>query len=395
MNRLLEWSRWVWLEVQLAAPPVVQRTVIPCLREAKETARLLLRPYLTVYQWQGRGQGGALLVNYAGSGDAKLFLKRVLFVEEPAESEVGQVPLWRVRELADLSTGDITIVEADRRLIHQLPDQCALMLPNFVEMVLDVRGDWQDVESRFRKSARRERRLTRKYGYSYEVSRSDQDFEMFYRDMYLPTTKVRHGAYAVPMSESEACQHFRHGLLFFVRRDGRRVSGGLFHLGRDMVRFILVGVFNGDEQLMKEGAVGALNYLRIQWANQNGYKAVDLGYCRPFVRSLFHYKRKWGTAARAPSDLKQRIWIRLRRNTPAVYQFMKDNPCIVIDEEYQPYVVVITDTPATAKAENEVKWRKQFETPGLKGLLIRSMADFFEKPATRITEVDPATSIMF
>jgi hypothetical protein len=395
MDKLLEWGHEKWLKAKLGSPLWLQRTLIHTLYEAKEVARLLGSPYLTVHQWQGQGQGGPLVVNYAGLGDAKPFLKSKLFIERPAEREVGSVPAWRISELTNLSPGDIAIVEADRRLIRQLPDRCAFVLPVFVEMVVDVQGDWEDLESRFRKSIRSERRLQRKYGYRYEASNSDQDFETFYRDMYLPTMKVRHGDLAVPMPHNEAYQYFRHGLLFWVLRDGQRVCGSVCYLERDIAHFILVGVFKGDQQLMKEGAIGALNYLRIQWANQNGHRAVDLGYCRPFMTSLFHYKRKWGTTVKAPSDLRPQFWIKLQRNTPAVYQFMKDNPCIVVNEKHQLYWLVMTDHPETARIEHETEWRKELETPGLQGLLIRSMADFFDGPTASVFDVDPATSIIF
>jgi hypothetical protein len=268
-------------------------------------------------------------------------------------------------------------------------------LPVMMEMVLDVEREWQDIERGFHSSAQRELRNTHKSGYDYEVSRSGSDFEMFYHDMYVPSTETRHRDQAVIMPIQEAYQYFRHGALFLVTRDGKRVSGSVFHMGRDMVRFIIVGVMHGDQQLMKEGAVGALNCLRIQWANKEGYKAVDFGYCRPFVGGLFRYKRKWGTAARAPSDLNQRIWIKLNHNTSAVYQFMKDNPCIFIGEEGQPHVLIVSDTTEAAEEENQAKLRKKFETPGLRGLLVRSMAELSGKPATRTTRIDPATCILF
>jgi hypothetical protein len=151
----------------------------------------------------------------------------------------------------------------------------------------------------------------------------------------------------------------------------------------------------GDRKLLKEGAVGALNCLRIQWANEEGYNAVDFGYARPFLGGLFRYKRKWGTAVRVPTDLNQRFWIKIRRNTPAVYQFMSDNPCVFIGEEGEPYVLIVTETTEAVKKEDKAKLRKEFETPGLKGLLIRSVTELSEMPATQITRIDPATSVMF
>ena len=389
MSKLLEWARWLWLETNLAAPPIAQKTMIPRLREAKELARLLLRPYLTVYQWRGQGQGGPLVVNYAGTGDAKSFLQSELYAEEPVEIQIDRVPFWRINELSNPSTNDITIIEANSRLIHRLPNQNTFIMPVFIEMLLDVQGDWEVVKGHFRKSVQKERQRVKAYGYQYAISRSDLDFKKFYHDMY------RHGAEAVLMSEDEAYQYFRHGLLFLVERDGQRVSGGVCHLGQDTVRFIVIGVINGDQQLIKEGAIGALNYLRIQWANQSGYKTIDLGYQRPVMGSLFHNKRKWGTLVKAPLDLKQQIWLKLWRNTPAVYQFMKDTQWLVMNKEHQLYGLVTTDAPETAKIEHEAEWRKNFETPGLKGMLIRSMPDFFDGTAKSIFDVNPATSIVF
>jgi hypothetical protein len=109
---------------------------------------------------------------------------------------------------------------------------------------------------------------------------------------------------------------------------------------------------------------------------------------------VFQYKRKWGAAVTVRSRMKRRIWIKLQHNTPAVHQFMKDNPCILIDEQQQLYGLIVTDTPKTAIAKNEVEWRKRYQNPGLRGLLVRSPDDFFEKQ-TCITKVDSATSITF
>ncbi len=385
-----EWRRWLWLETQLTVP-----LVVPWIREIKEIGRTLFHPLLTIYQWQGQSRGGTLEVNYAGTGDAVQFLKNLLFIEEPLENELRQVPFWHIDRLADISTGDMTIVEAHKRLIRQLPRQGSLVLSSMMEMTLDVEGAWSEIERGFHSSAQREFRNTYNSGYDYEVSRSDSDFEMFYHDMYVPYTKARHGDQAVIMPIQEAYQYFRHGLLFLVTQEGRRVSGSVFHLGRDMIRFIIVGVLEGDQQLLKEGAVGALNCLRLRWANQQGYKALDLGHSRPFLGGLFRYKRKWGTAVSVPSDLNQRIWIKFQHNTPAVSQFMKENPCIVMNEWGQPYLLITVDSTEDVAEEDKARFRKKFETPGLKGILIRSMADLCEKPATDITELNPATSIIF
>jgi len=264
----------------------MQRAVISRLHEAKEIARLLARPYLPIYQMRGQGQGGPLVVAYVGLEFAKPVLKSILFVEKPVEQKVGQIPFWRYDELANLSSSDIVIVEAVKHLIHRLPRQNVIVLPEFVHHILDVRGDWQDVQSRFRKTVRKnDLRRIRRYGYEYDVSHASQDFEEFYHQMYLPTMGDRHGELSSPKSISEAYQYFRHGCLFRIKRGGVWVSGGVCHLRQNVLMLDIVGVRNGDAQLIQEGAMAARYYAAIHWANQHGYKTVNLLGTDPYLKT--------------------------------------------------------------------------------------------------------------
>jgi hypothetical protein len=114
----------------------------------------------------------------------------------------------------------MVIVEGAKHVMRRLPHRNAIVLPEDVHPILDVRGDWQDVMGRIHKSARRGFRAIDIYGYQYETSHDVRDLEPFYHDMYVPTMKNRHGALASLVSLHEAQQYFRHGMLFFVKREG-------------------------------------------------------------------------------------------------------------------------------------------------------------------------------
>jgi hypothetical protein len=377
MNKASTLIRAWWIKAQLNSPPLARRTLKPRLHEAKEIARLLIQPYLPVYHLQGEGQGGPLTVTYVGLTYAKRVLKSILFKEGAVEQKIGQIPIWRCKELAASSSDDIIIVEAAKHLICKLPHQNAIVLPEFVYHVLDIQGGWEDVKSRFHKSVRYELRLTRKHDYQYEISYDNQDFEAFYRDMYLPTMKSRHGDLASPMSIYRAYEYFRHGFLFFVTRDGRRVCGSLCHVEQDVVHFIILGVLNADEQMMKEGAIGALNILRIQWANQQGYKAVNFLGSDPYLKSgMFQFKRKWGSTINVPSHSHRRIWIKVNHITLAVSQFLRENPLVVVDEDGELHGLIVVDDPCNITAETRYEWESRYVTPGLSDLIIRSVSDF-------------------
>ena len=161
---------------------------------------------------------------------------------------------------------------------------------------------------------------------------------------------------------------------------------------------IIMGTLNGDEQLIREGAMATCYYSWIHWAHRQGYEAVDCWGClspgakgvlcyhhgyeavdfwgsRPYMMDLFSYKRKWGATVGVSPDMPQRIWLRIRHNTPAVCQFLKDNPCITLDDKGRLWGLVVADDLNNIDPGTKASWRKQYDTPGLNGLLIRSVSD--------------------
>jgi hypothetical protein len=381
MGRLSELGHWLWMEAQLGAPPFVGRAIIPRLHEAKEIGRLLMEPYMRLYQWQGQNQGGPLTVAYAGLGYAEPMLKSLLFTQAPVEKEIGRVSLWRLEDLANVSASDITIVESSKHLIHKLPQQNALVLPFRMQFVVDIRGEWEEVAGHFRPNVRRHIRKARGYdGYQYEISDREQDLKMFYHTMYLPTVQERHGDLAAILPEREAEQLLRYGWLFLLKRDGTCVCGSLGYAHHGVVEFKEMGVLNGDMQLFKEGVVEAMNYLRIRWAHQEGYAAISFGDSWPYLSGIFQAKRKWGSVVSiSPCEHKQ-IWIRIQRDSPAVAQFLENNPCVTIDEKARLQSLIVIDDLDNIAPETEARWHKLYATPGLRGPLVRSVADLIQKP---------------
>jgi hypothetical protein len=383
MSKLFEVVHRLWKRAEWGAPPLLERTLFPRLYELEELVLPLVKPHLDVYELRGQGKGSPLTVTYVGLDYGKWYLESVMFTEEPEEIAKEPVSVWRPSEVANAPNSDIVIVAGSERLIRKLPRQNALILPLYVEHILDICGDWEDVKKRLRRShsVRDDFRLLKRYDYTYEISHDDRDLEMHYDTMHLPTMEKRHGDAAHIVSMEEAEQHFRRGCLFLVKRDGQIVTGGLCRAQGEKVKLIYVGVANADEQLMKEGAMGALYILLIRWANQVGYKTVDFLGCPPYLRmGIFQYKRKWGTNAGIPPNSHKQIWFRFQRDTPAVRQFLKDNPCAMIDEKGDLQGLVVVDDSDNVSSELETRLYKQYFAPGMKGLLIRSVADLLNEP---------------
>jgi hypothetical protein len=383
MNRLVDFARRIWISIQLSSPKVL-RGLFPLLHEAKEIVRLLVKPYLPVYRLEGQGHDGPLSVVFAGREFVKPFLKERLFVEEPLERHAGRIAFWRRRELANLSA-DMVIVASATHVIRRLPRENVIVIPESVTLVLDVRGSWDDVLGRFRKTVRRNAlRQIRKLGYAYDVSHDARDFEEFYDEMYLPTVAVRHEELPLPMDREEARQYFRRGWLFRVQREGRWVSGGVSHRDGDMLMLDIIGVRGGDMQLIEDGAMSARRYAAIEWAHHNGFQYVNFLSSGPYLSSgQFQSKRKWGTTVIVPPRLHRQVWIKIGRKSPAVARFLKDNPLIVIDHAGHLHGLVVVDDVRTVTAAMQAEWQKKYATPGLRNLLMCSIDDLVDASTTQ------------
>ena len=381
MENLLERIRILWVKARLGVPPPLQRSVVSQLHKAKEIGRLMAKPYLPVCQLEGQGKGGPLSVVYVGLSLARPYVMDRIFVGDSVERQVDRIPFWRHKRLGDFPSGDIVIVEATKHLIRRLPHRSAIVLPPYVHHMVDVRGDWQDVRSRFHKSVRKnELRWIRKYGYEYEVSHARQDFDQFCQQMYSPTMDSRHGELVDAMTLSEAYQYFSRGCLFRITRDGDWVSGGICHPQQDVLVADITGVKNADPQLIAEGATAATYYAAIHWANQHGFRAVNFLGTGPYpAMGRFQHKRKWGAAINLPPHLHRRIWIKVRRVTPAVSQFLKDNPLVVVGEDGTLNGLITVDDTHDVTADTLRHWEKSYITPGMSNLLVRSVSSFAQE----------------
>ncbi len=271
--RMPEWSDY----------PFLQRALLPPYSRLKELALPVVKPYLDVSELRGRGKGGPLTVTYIGLTYGKWYLKSKMFSEEPVEVNKEPVPVRHLNEVVRDLRGDVVIVAAGERVIRGLPSENAVVVPLWVEQVLDIRGDWEDVKKRFRNSdsVDGEFRRLRKYSYSHEITHDERDLENYYQTMYLPTMQSRHGENAIVVSTEESKKHFRRGYLVLVRREGRAVAGCLCRFQGGIAKGITSGIVNGDEQLLKQSVMAALYLAFLQSANQAGCKSFDFLGCPP------------------------------------------------------------------------------------------------------------------
>jgi hypothetical protein len=290
----------------------------------------------------------------------------------PEEQRLRDTPFWRLASHVSFHSPDLLAVEAPLPLINTLPRQNVLLLPRFVEHSLDVTGEWQDVRRRIHPSTRSGKfRLVRKYGYWFDVSHEPADFQHFYDRMYLPTMDNRHGDEAPLLDISKAYSLFRNGFLSRVLQGTDWVAAGLCEQRKGAVRFCELGVLDADEELIGKGVMGAIYVGAIRAAHELPCRRLNMTTSSPFLTDgLFQHKRRWGTDLSLPVNEPHRTWVRVERYTPAIHQFLVENPVITVDRRGKLHGILSLESLDDWTAAEAHRWDKHFSVPGLSSIRI-------------------------
>ncbi|MEV8634462.1 GNAT family N-acetyltransferase [Streptosporangium sp. NPDC051023] len=266
-----------------------------------------------------------------------------------AGRETGSV---RWRDLAEgrWPDADLVVVGAEARRLRGLPPQGGLTAPFRVHLVVDVPGTEEELQQRISKRERWQfRRNQREHQWTLEEDSSPEALDFFYRRMHLPTMHRRHG----DRSRTESLAVARHailrqGTIFFVTLGGTRVAGALCHWSEDRRTLTtrLLGVLDGRDEHYEKGAFKAVYHLLLRWACANRVPRVDFFGTEAFVsKGIFQWKRKFAPRVELPPNhfATKRMRLYVRRDTPAVRDFLVANPLLRIDRSHALTPVYFTD----------------------------------------------------
>ena len=267
------------------------------------------------------------------------------------------------------------------------PDVCIAVLPvryesdvsalyafrgqEYVRQFIDTSITWDEIRKRFHRHKRKfAGRAVLEYG--YRVSTEMKDFDFFYHDMHLPHVKKRFGRLADIDSYDNMKHYFLKGFLFFALDGNQPVAGSLCHSeGRTLIAR-RVGMLNGDNRYVKKGAQMALYCLRLKFAHDHNYEAVDAMKSRPFLDDgIYRTKREWGAAVYPDNESTSWVYYFVPRFTERAVSFFEGNPVIVCTENGLKGVVGMGGAEALSGTTCQ-KLRRQFHSPGLEGLLLLS-----------------------
>ncbi len=328
-----------------------------------------LRKYrLNVWLLEGRERqsGNELTILYAGHALNKNYLSHIAYGDSCRETPLGKAWIWSVSRIAKSHPAVALIVtETGEDYFRRFGGRDDFYIPCWIDGEIEF--------SRFNElmkhseNIKSDLRKIRKHGYQYEITRDKAKFDLFYHTMYRPYMLKAHGNRAALMSYDAMMAKADVTDLLLIKRGDDYIAGENLLYEGDSVRAWSLGVTDGDYTHVKDGAIGALYYYKVNYLMSRGYDRYNAGASRAFFKDgVLQYKRKWGlrlTVARPGG-----YWIRTTDKLGSANIFLRDNPFIHIKNGALFGLVFIEDDAVLShEAVNNII--KTYDIPGLQELI--------------------------
>jgi hypothetical protein len=374
---------WLPRSLRTAAFP----SLVPAFSLARRLPAVLaqFRPSVSLFEGKEKNSGRALSLVTCGREEALPYVLTLAFSEVKRREGLGRMRLrdmpLRLERLGERA--DMVVVHGDSGLVRPLGRCGFFLLPEWVEMTLDLGRPLEETwDLPGNKTLRENLRRIRKFGYTFEVTTNPNRFRDFYREMYLPFIPVKFGAATNLVGPRKMRLFFDNGVLLLVSRDGQPVAGNVITVSRGVAESLIIGLRHGDPVLRRQSALAASYYFTMLWAKGLGLRRVDFGGCRPFLQDgLVYYKKRWGMEIGGVGPSRNVYGLRPLRLTPAVGDFLAANPFLHLDgPRLRGLVLSQADRPLSPAALGALV-RTVF-VPGLHDLTVVAPAGFTAEART-------------
>jgi hypothetical protein len=248
-----------------------------------------------------RWTGSDWSITYIGDGTSIEAISTTFFPEPPRVEELPRVFLWQVPSLIQklAGEGDLVVCELNEILHWSFNGlNISFVVPRWIKQVLDeIDRPVENILASMSRDMRRSIRRLEKQGFSYLFTQEKEDFDMFYYRMYLPYVTARHKGQGIILDDYENVHNFfMKGGLILIKEGQDPVCGGVIYMDGDLYVGQVMGVLDGDFDLVKRGVNLALYWYNIHWAHDQGARRYDFGSSRAQTSDgVFIFKKRWGT----------------------------------------------------------------------------------------------------
>jgi len=243
------------------------------------------------------GQDGSVLA--IGPKHVVDYIPRRFFRDGSTIESLGKIPLWNVPSLLNRyqPTVDFTAIVMDHWSAKRVLERNRyLICPTWVASWMPLTPEFNVRNlSNLNHSMSRDMAYVRNGRFAHEISLDHRELDHFYDRFYIPYVIGRHGGLANMISRRKIRSIMRRGNLVWLERKGKRVAGLLSSTRRGNLEIAVIGLADGNIELLRGGTMSSLYFHAIQYGIDLGATSVFFGGSRPSLHDgVFRFKRKWG-----------------------------------------------------------------------------------------------------
>ena len=277
--------------------------------------------------------GEKLTILFISKKNLSPYISNLIFSKESKIVKKFNVNIWNYKKKINqiVSDTDAVFIKCDRFYSNFFEKKGFIVIPEWINMTLDISEPWDSFYKKLSKSAKEDIRKIKKLGYTYEITRDIDKLKMFYYKMYLPYISWKYRESEI-QANFYTIQHIfeQAGELLLTKLDDEYIFGGLFLRKKDKIITSFAGIMEGKFEFVQQGAIAASYYFLIQYSKERDVKSINFGSSRPFFNDgIFMYKRKWGAKIDKAGNLSADIYsLKTFNKNNAIKSFLTNNPFV-------------------------------------------------------------------
>lgn len=318
--------------------------MVSFLKKFRELIKIAFKNILPVFVFRESGSiaGKPLTVIYAGySKVKKIYFTKYIFAEKPFKSKFLGLYWFSViqkNSYINRYKPDVLMIETNPKTIQYFLEQVGYVIPEWIIAVVKLDESINIMKKKPGSDFLSVERLIRKYGLSYTVSQSQEDFDHFFFKMHLPYIQQRYSKGALSSYNYKEYKSLSKSAFLILIHQGNEMcaGGGFVVIKSDTVKFKILGIKDGAFEYVRKGVIGALYYFLVIECQKRGFKSLDIGGTHPFLNDgLTKFKHHMnGEFVFEYCANIDHLSILFNHDSEYVQAFLKQNPFFYVDKDY-------------------------------------------------------------
>ena len=303
-----------------------------------------------------------LSIIYAGSEKHKNYLANLVFGDIYSEIIIGKW-LWNIFKITkrESSACSLIVLEINKTFKRLFDNKKCFLIPCWIAGEIDISIDTASL----RKSSTHKGvlRKIKKHNFQFDVTNEEYQFDNFYHSMYLPYITKTYGDQAILIQYNEMKKQLKNCDLLLIKKDQEYIGGAILVYGKNVPRIWSIGIKDGNNDYLKAGISGALDYFSMIYLKQKGYKKMNYGLSRAFLKDgALQYKKNRGL--QVVDSTENGFLIKPLSSSIVTKEFFINNPFIYIDQDGLTEAIFLEND----RSYSEKNLKRLYKKYNLKGI---------------------------